>query len=114
MKSPAQSDGDSMKQFVSTTRFASNVGVAIVCGIAGIAAVLAPESGAAADPPRVDEDGTIHVPAFALPESSLLNEGTHAALKNARDHQQEGAAAEKACPSMEGADRAQMPAIRKC
>jgi epsilon-lactone hydrolase len=63
-------------------------------------------------PPQVDTDGTIHVPAFSLPESSLLNEETLVALKTSREdppfHYQDD------CPSMEGADRVQMPAIRRC
>src|SRR5258708_4858064 len=59
-------------------------------------------------------DGTIHIPAFDLPESSLLNKETRTALKDIREHDPRLATAENGCPSMEGASREQMPVIRQC
>ncbi len=68
----------------------------------------------AQDRPRVEKDGTIHAQAFDLPESSFLSSESRAALQRARERLEERIAASKTCPSMEGADRAQMAQIRKC
>jgi hypothetical protein len=65
-------------------------------------------------PPQVDADGTIHVPPFSLPESSLLNAETIVALKTIRERDKEETASPDDCPSMESADRVQLPAIRRC
>src|SRR4051812_500782 len=62
-------DDSKMKQIISTICFVNPAGVVIFC------AALFPQIVAlAADPPRVEENGTIHVPAFDLPESSFLDE----------------------------------------
>ena len=63
--------------------------------------------------PEVDVNGTIHVPAFTLPESSFLSEESKAALKRQREI---GAAEYKTmdCPSFKDADMKDMPAIRQC
>jgi acetyl esterase/lipase len=68
----------------------------------------------AAPSPEVDADGTVHVRAFSLPESSLLDDETRIALKRIRDYEEEDAASPSPCPPLEGASRAQMPAIRQC
>lgn len=64
-------------------------------------------------PREIDPDGSIHVPAFMLPESSLLNARTRAALKSAGDRDRADAA-HWDCPSVNTATRATMPAIRRC
>jgi acetyl esterase/lipase len=64
--------------------------------------------------PQIDDDGTVHVPAYALPESPLLGADARAVLQNERRRQQEQASSAQACPSQEGADAAHMPEIRKC
>jgi monoterpene epsilon-lactone hydrolase len=69
---------------------------------------------AAAGPPAVDKEGTAHLPALSVPESSLLSDDTRAALQRARDSDQQNAASLSACPSIESADAAQAPAIRQC
>lgn len=42
---------------------------------------------AASDQAHVDANGTIHVPAFTLPESALLSEATRSSLRDLRDRQ---------------------------
>jgi len=66
------------------------------------------------EPPQVDANGTIRVPAFFLLESSLVDARTRAALTTARDNQDKDAALWKACAPIEGADPAQAPAIHQC
>lgn len=73
-----------------------------------------PQIAETADPPTVDADGTVHVRGYALPESSFLSERTRAALKAARERANEKGAGVKTCPPMDKADRAEIPAIRKC
>ena len=54
--------------------------------IAAILAMAATSSAAGEDdPPRVEADGTVHVPAFDLPETSYLSEESRAAMKHFRD-----------------------------
>lgn len=64
--------------------------------------------------PRVDDEGSVHAPAYVLPESPLLGAGTRAVLKRERDNGRQEAVAPRPCPSMKGADPAQVPAIRQC
>lgn len=88
----------------------------IVCTSVATAVTLAAlisTVSSAAERPKVEADGTIQVPAFALPESSLLDEQTRAALKIARDQQDAVVAASKKCPA-ETADRAAMAQVREC
>lgn len=81
--------------------------------VAALAVVLMPQASLAQNPPQVDQDGTIHVPAFLLPESSLLDDETRAALKRARDSKENPFATD--CPAAkEDADRATMAAVREC
>jgi hypothetical protein len=85
------------------------------CGIVGATVVgLASRTSAAATPPQVDDDGTIHVPAFLLPESSFLNDETRVALKKERASARDEINSPKSCAPDETADATQMPAIRKC
>jgi acetyl esterase/lipase len=91
----------------------SRASLVTTCALIAAAVALVPNASLAANPPHVDQDGTIHVPAFLLPESSLLHGGTSAALKRARDSQGTGGAL-KGCLSADGADLAAMPAIRQC
>jgi len=101
-----------MKMIISVRRLADRIGLVIFSGMLS-GAMLAPAMGRA-DAPLVEENGTVHVPAFVLPESAFLSEETRAALKQARGLEGEFAAASEACPPMKGADRADMPVIRKC
>jgi monoterpene epsilon-lactone hydrolase len=90
-------------------------GWAVLFTFVGGSAVLMPTSLDAADPPPVDEDGTVHVPAFLLPESSFLSKETLAALKSGRDPAKDPfLAATKACPPIGAADSVSVPLIRKC
>jgi epsilon-lactone hydrolase len=68
----------------------------------------------AADTSSVDKDGTRHLPAFALPESSLLDSATRAELQKARDRLHARERAPKPCPSLDNADKVKIPAIRAC
>jgi acetyl esterase/lipase len=61
--------------------------------------------------PQVDENGGVHMPAYVMPESSLLGSDARSVLKNERRREKEQT---NPCPSEEGADAAHMPAIRKC
>ena len=66
-------------------------------------------------PVVVDDDGTIHVSAFKLPESSFLQEETRSVLKHERDvliPEREKIA--ESCPKFEGVDIENIPAIREC
>ena len=65
-------------------------------------------------PARVDDIGTIHVPAFLLPESSFLGPAERLKSKATLRDQKKDAAAFKTCPAMESASPSQAPAIRKC
>jgi acetyl esterase/lipase len=76
---------------------------------------LATSSKSDADDNPPDQDGTVHVSAFSLPASSLVDESTRTALKQARALA-EGVDAEisKTCPSSENVGRQQMAATRRC
>lgn len=80
----------------------------------GSAAALMLATSAMAKPPRIEKDGTIHVPAFDLPESSFLSGETRAALRHIREISNTWTASFEACPPMEGAARSDMAAIRAC
>jgi acetyl esterase/lipase len=71
---------------------------------------------AAAERPKVEENGTIHVPAFKLPESTYLSEETRSILKHFRDHSAKEVtkALGGTCPSNEEAKVSDMPEIRQC
>ena len=75
--------------------------------------ILAWPSLALAADPQVDDNGAIHMPAYVLPESSLLSADAHAVLRHERARVKEYNS-HKTCPDEEGADAAHMPAIRKC
>ena len=76
------------------------------------AAVLLPVVSLAQETRKIDPDGTIHVPAFVLPESSLLSEQTRAALKHMRDTMEPDS---KVCPATsDNTDSASMAAAREC
>lgn len=102
-----------MNKMTSMMRLARRAGLAIFYCLAS-SAILMPSQSGATDMPRVEGDGTIHVPAFVLPESSFLSRETRAVLKEGRESPGEWAAAERDCPPMDGANRADMPAIREC
>tara|TARA_R110002110_G_scaffold68080_1_gene184673 strand:- start:17343 stop:18476 length:1134 start_codon:yes stop_codon:yes gene_type:complete len=68
-----------------------------------------------AQKPHVEPNGSIHVPAFDLPESVFLSGESRAALKRWRDvYSGDIAATFEACPAFEGADMSDIPNIRKC
>lgn len=65
--------------------------------------------------PLVEDNGTIHMPAFNLPESSFLTQESRAALKYLRDVAKlEWKAIYEQCPSIEGPDFSTMAEIRQC
>lgn len=68
---------------------------------------------AAADLPRVESDGTIHVSAFDLPESSFLRKDTRAALRQIRADDSFQAALRN-CPPIADANPETAPHIRQC
>jgi acetyl esterase/lipase len=65
-----------MKRISSYLPLINSAGVSIVCVVAAAVFISSTNLQAA---PHVDSDGTVQVPAFALPGSSLLDEGTRAA-----------------------------------
>jgi hypothetical protein len=67
-----------------------------------------------ANPPPLDDDGAVHVPAFVLPESALLSEETRATYKKERASDKEDADAPERCASDRHADASQIAAIRRC
>ena len=67
-----------------------------------------------AEPPREDPDGTIHIPAFSLAESSFLTPEARLVLQAARTPDKQDADRWKVCPSIETASSAEAPAIHKC
>ena len=81
----------------------------LAMGIAGVETVAAQ---------TLDSNGTIHVPAIALPESALLSQATRAHLQQQRTPPQQRAetpaAPPRSCPAMAGAALDQIPAIRAC
>jgi len=79
----------------------------------GFAAVVLASSSQAAKPP-VDEDGTVHVPAYTLPESSLLGAKTREVLREQRMQENKETRAPETCQAWDGADATQIPIIRKC
>jgi monoterpene epsilon-lactone hydrolase len=80
----------------------------------GIVCALLLPSVSSAQALVTDEDGTTHVPAFVLPESSFLTPDARSALRKERAQDTEEAAKPRQCPPTETADRAQLPAIRQC
>lgn len=67
------------------------------------------------DLPRVDPDGTIHVPAFALPESSFLDTESRSELARERQPSQDAfTLAVSTCPTPESASFRDVAAIRRC
>jgi acetyl esterase/lipase len=79
-----------------------------------IVATLACSSSSLADRPATEGDGTTHVPAFDLPESGLLSTDARAVLKEERNRGEAEAAVQSPCPPAKNADKAAMPAIRRC
>jgi acetyl esterase/lipase len=71
-------------------------------------------SNAPANIPLVDQDGTIHIPAFVLPESSLLDDSSRQALRRSREEMKSEDAASAECPSMDQASPEQAAAVRRC
>jgi acetyl esterase/lipase len=67
---------------------------------------------ALADSPPVEQDGAIHVSAFDLPLSSLLDDNARKQLVSALQGENDGAATP--CPPLEGVSAAQAPVIRAC
>ena len=65
--------------------------------------------------PRVDADGTVHVPAFALPESSFLSAESRAELSRQRVPSLDAfTTAIAACPLVQRAQPKELAAIRQC
>jgi epsilon-lactone hydrolase len=80
-----------------------------------MAAVAALQSTAAmSEQPRVDPDGAIEVPAYSLPESSLLGPETRRELKRRRAQEKDQFNTSSECPAPHGADADRMPEIRRC
>ncbi|MDB4032224.1 alpha/beta hydrolase [Porticoccaceae bacterium] len=68
----------------------------------------------AAERPQVDEDGTIHIPAFKLPESSFLSLETREELKKQRDYWAKTTSESTVCPQNKDVSIEEMPAVRRC
>jgi len=63
----------------------------------------------------LNEEDAVHVKAFNLPESALLDGNARVAVKSAAERQSDQIDAEsKTCPPIATADRDQLPSIRKC
>jgi acetyl esterase/lipase len=87
----------------------------LVCAIVICAAAFDVRAASVGSSPKVEPDGAIHVPAFLFPESSLLSGATRASLKNMRTLEDEALSdLATQCPSVEGASREHLPAIRRC
>jgi len=80
----------------------------------GVVIALIPEWDLTAGAFQQDEDGTLHIPAISLPESSFLSEDSRAALRRGRDQYRKEAAGGASCPSIEHAEPSQAAAIRRC
>lgn len=76
----------------------------------GLALLLAP---AGANAQSADTEGSVSVPAFTIPESSLLSDETRARLHAQRNPPAEPGPS-RSCPAMAGAAMADIPAIREC
>jgi monoterpene epsilon-lactone hydrolase len=62
-----------------------------------------------------ESNGTIHLPAFDLPESSFLSDETRAALKRDRDiYSKEQDERTNGCPPISLENKENMPAVRQC
>ncbi len=106
-----------MKSILRAVKIACRAGLMVSCVVAaGGCGTSDSQTGSsqAHVTPRVEDDGTLHVRAFDLPESSFLSEETRAALKRQREEGNGWQQAEQACPPVDGAAMADMPAIRKC
>jgi monoterpene epsilon-lactone hydrolase len=63
----------------------------------------------------LESNGTVRVPAFSIPESSLLSPATRNRLREQRNPEVEAPSTPpRSCPSMAGAPLGQIPAIRTC
>ncbi|MDF7775274.1 alpha/beta hydrolase [Sphingomonas sp. AOB5] len=81
--------------------------------LAGLLMLAAMEAAAQ----TVDADGTVHAPATAFPESALLSPDTRAVLRGQRNPSPvppPPPGTPLSCPSMAGAAKADIPAIRTC
>ena len=63
--------------------------------------------------PVIDENGTIQVPSFELPESSYLTKETRAELRRQRDYRKAKGSIDN-CPSNKDSSKADMPTVRQC
>lgn len=97
---------DNLTESNMTHRFASVL----------LAGLLLSVAAHAQDRPRVEADGTIHVPAFDLPESAYLSDESRAAMKRFRDvYAADFMAFTQSCPNlMEAKTRDEMGDIRRC
>jgi epsilon-lactone hydrolase len=81
---------------------------------AALAALVALAPAQADEPSVIDEDGTIHVPAFTLPESSYLSAETRAVLKQERLERKQHPPFEQVCHPENRYDIKLAAAIREC
>ena len=82
---------------------------------AALAAVaIAPTFGYAQSPPPMDAEGTITVPSFSLPDSSLLDRETLAVLKRERAEIKDLQTKGDACHSSASFDWPSVPKLRAC
>jgi monoterpene epsilon-lactone hydrolase len=80
----------------------------------GCAACFVVTRSHAGGPAPAERDGTIHVPAFLLPQSSLLSLTPRPPLSPSQEEQDRDAAERNACASLNGADPNQAAGIRQC
>jgi hypothetical protein len=83
--------------------------LALMCASAGIQCCYALET------PSVDADGSIHVPAFVLPESSLLSPESKVELTKERNPAEDAfTTAVSACPPITQTPHDRLAAVREC
>jgi acetyl esterase/lipase len=83
-------------------------------GIALCSTLLCVCLAVAAESTQPHEPGSVLVPSYTLPESSLLDEESRAALRRASEDLAEEKVLFDKCPLLESAPRSEMPAIRRC
>jgi len=92
--------------------------VSKICLMAGLwitaVGIVLRASSLHAAPSTLEDDGSIDVPAFMLPESSLISEQTRNELRRERERLKARVAAQAACPQLEQADLEHAHAIREC
>ncbi len=94
------------------TQSSQKIAKPLTCAALGLLVFALPAASLAQEKRKIDPDGTMHLPAFVLPESSLLSPETRAALKHVRDTMEPDS---QVCPQTnDNTDRATMTTARAC